>query len=65
MIGKRPAPTAAHRMPLSMRKVKALAAAVEELAIQASSALGKNVRWMKVADALYLGTAWYLGIAAC
>jgi len=63
--GKRK-PDAAHRMALTMRKVKALAAAVEEIAIQASSAVGKNVRWMKVADALYLEQETVpMGVALC
>ena len=66
VTGKRKVPTAAHRTPLSMRKVKALAAAVEEIAIQASSAVGKNVRWMKVADSLYLEQETApMGVALC
>jgi delta-1-pyrroline-5-carboxylate synthetase len=41
-------------MQLTKRKLKALVAGIEAIALQASSAVGKNLRWLKVSDGLYL-----------
>ena len=56
----------ARSVALTKRKVKALSTAVECIAIQASNAVGKNTRWMKVADGLYLEQeAVPMGVALC
>jgi len=63
---KRQAEHQAQAMLLTKRKIKALAAAVEAIAIQASHAVGKNVRWVKVADGLYLEQETVpMGVALC
>eukprot|EP00802_Teleaulax_amphioxeia_P006209 Tamp_06213.p1 GENE.Tamp_06213~~Tamp_06213.p1 ORF type:complete len:836 (+),score=216.15 Tamp_06213:102-2510(+) len=56
----------ARSVQLTKRKIKALSAAVEAIALQASHAVGKNTRWLKVADGLYLEQeAVPMGVALC